>query len=65
MSAPVKDYQMPADEQGLSDCIIVWGTRQIILNRSSLIRTALSALVDPVMLCLRRDQEQLCIALAL
>jgi len=23
---------MPADEQGLSDCIIVWGRRQIILR---------------------------------
>jgi hypothetical protein len=23
---------MPADEQDLSDCIIVWGRRQIILN---------------------------------
>ena len=31
-SAIVKDYQMPADEQGLSDCIIAWGRRQIILR---------------------------------
>jgi len=28
----VKDYQMPADEQGLSDCVVVWGRRQIILR---------------------------------
>jgi hypothetical protein len=32
MTAAVKDYQMPADEQDLSDCIIVWGRRQIILR---------------------------------
>jgi hypothetical protein len=32
MPAPVKDYQMPADQQGLADCIIVWGRRQIILR---------------------------------
>jgi len=32
MTAIVKDYQMPADEQGLADCIIVWGRRQIILR---------------------------------
>jgi hypothetical protein len=32
MTAVVKDYQMPADEQGLADCIIVWGRRQIILR---------------------------------
>jgi len=25
---------MPADEQGLADCIIAWGRRQIILNNS-------------------------------
>jgi hypothetical protein len=25
---------MPADEQGLADCIIAWGRRQIILNIS-------------------------------
>jgi hypothetical protein len=31
-AAIVKDYQMPADEQRLSDCIIVWGRRQIILR---------------------------------
>jgi len=31
-TAPVKDYQMPANEQGLADCIIVWGRRQIILR---------------------------------
>ena len=31
-AASVKDYQMPADEQSLSDCIIVWGRRQIILR---------------------------------
>jgi hypothetical protein len=28
----VKDYQMPADEQELTDCIIAWGRRQIILR---------------------------------
>ena len=28
----VKDYQMPASEQRLSDDIIVWGRRQIILR---------------------------------
>jgi hypothetical protein len=32
MSVIVKDYQMPADEQGLADYIIVWGRRQIILR---------------------------------
>jgi hypothetical protein len=32
MSAIVKDYQMPADEQGLADCIIAWGRRRIILR---------------------------------
>jgi hypothetical protein len=32
MADSVKDYQMPADEQDLSDCIIVWGRRQIILR---------------------------------
>jgi hypothetical protein len=32
MTVIVKDYQMPASEQRLSDCIIVWGRRQIILR---------------------------------
>ena len=32
MSAFVKDYQMPADEQRLADYISVWGRRQIILR---------------------------------
>ena len=35
MAAVVKDYQMPADEQGLADCIIAWGRHLIILNKSS------------------------------
>jgi len=37
-SASGKDYQRPADEQELTDCIIAWGRRQIILrggNRGS------------------------------
>jgi len=33
-SAPVKDYQMPAVEQGLADYISVRGRRRIILNNS-------------------------------
>jgi len=32
MAALVKDYQMPADEQGLADYISAWGRRQIILR---------------------------------
>jgi hypothetical protein len=32
MTAVVKDYQMPAGEQDLADCIIAWGRRQIILR---------------------------------
>ncbi len=32
MSAIVKDYQMPANEQGLTDYINAWGRRQIILR---------------------------------
>ena len=32
MSAPVKDYQMPAIELGLAEYLGVWGRRQIILR---------------------------------
>ena len=32
MAACVKDYQMPAIEQGLADYLSVWGRRQIILR---------------------------------
>ena len=32
ISAPVKDYQMPAIELGLADYFGVWGRRQIILR---------------------------------
>jgi hypothetical protein len=32
MTAVVKDYQMPANEQRLADKISVWGRRQIILR---------------------------------
>jgi hypothetical protein len=32
MSAFVKDYQMPAVEQRLTDHISVWGRRRIILR---------------------------------
>ena len=32
MTASVKDYQMPANGQGLADYINAWGRRQIILR---------------------------------
>ena len=32
MTAVVRDYQMPANEQRLADWISVWGRRQIILR---------------------------------
>jgi len=32
MTGFVKDYQMPAVEQGLADYISIWGRRQIILR---------------------------------
>ena len=32
MSAPVKDYQMPANEKRVADYIDAWGRRRIILR---------------------------------
>jgi hypothetical protein len=43
-SAPVKDYQMPANEQGLADHISIWGRRRIILRGGN--RGVAAAAVD-------------------
>jgi hypothetical protein len=44
ISAYVKDYQMPANEQGLADHISIWGRRRIILRGGN--RGVAAAAVD-------------------